>query len=349
MAQRALLTGANGFLGTYIVDELLDAGYFVRCAVRSQAKADQIIHDFPKQTSQLDFAIVPDMTIPGAFDKAVQSTPPFTTVVHQASPFFFASITHNSDFLDPAIKGTTSLLHSVKTHAPSIKRVIYTSSCAAIIDRDAPVVQTPKKVYTEADWNPMCYEDAIKGNKGDAYRASKKFAEQAAWKFVEEEKPSFDLVAINPPMIFGPFLPKTAERMTIKDLNESNARIYNGYLKSSKDGELPHNALTVYVDVRDMATAHRLAIEKPDAGGKRFIVSAREISAQKICDLLRSSFPELEERTPLGKPGTSDIPEGAYGVSNEKAVSILGLQYRSDEECFVELGRQLLELEGREK
>jgi len=151
----------------------------------------------------------------------------------------------------------------------------------------------------------MSYEDAIKGNKGDAYRASKKFAEQAAWKFVEEEKPSFDLVAINQPMIFGPFLP---ERMTIKDLNESNARIYNGYLKSSKDGELPHNALTVCVDVQDMATAHRLAIEKPDADGKRFIVSAREISAQKICDLLRSSFPELEERTPFGKPGTSDIP-----------------------------------------
>jgi nucleoside-diphosphate-sugar epimerase len=342
---RVLLTGANGFLGLHILSQLLEAGYSVRCVVRSQDKANLILRDFPNQTSLIDVAIVPDMTIPGAFDATVQSTPPFTTVIHQASPFFFASITNNVEFLDPAIKGTTSLLNSIKSFAPDVKRVIYTSSCAAIVDRTVPDVQVPRKTYTEDDWNPMSYEDAVNGNKGDAYRASKKFAEQAAWDFIKEEKPNFDLVSINPPMIFGPFLPQTATRLKIKDLNESNARVYNGYINTSKDAGLPHNALNVYVDVRDLATSHIKAITTPDAGGQRFIVSAREIPAQRICDLLREKFPELAKRTPVGQPGTNDIAEGSYLVANDKVVKTLGLVFRSDKECFLELGRQLLDIE----
>lgn len=38
------------------------------------------------------------------------------------------------------------------------------------------------------------------------YRASKTFAEKAAWDFVEKEKPNFALATINPPMVFGPIV-----------------------------------------------------------------------------------------------------------------------------------------------
>ena len=37
-----------------------------------------------------------------------------------------------------------------------------------------------------------------------AYFASKKLAEKEAWKFLKEEKPNFDLVAIMPALILGP-------------------------------------------------------------------------------------------------------------------------------------------------
>lgn len=310
--KRVLLTGANGFLGLHLVSQLLTAGYFVRCIVRSQEKASLIQQDFSDHSSHFDVFIVPDISVSGAFDEAVQSSPAFTSVIHQASPFFFASITDNSQFLEPAIKGTTSLLHSIKKFAPSVKRVIYTSSCAAIVDRSVPDVQTPQKTYTEDDWNPMSYEEAVNGDKGAAYRAGKKFAELAAWDFIKTEKPNFDLVSLNPPMIFGPFLPQTAKRLRIEDLNESNKRVYNGYINTSKESGLPHNALNVYIDVRDLATAHIKAIELPEAGGERIIVSAREIPAQRICDLLRANVPELEKRTPEGNPGTNDIAEGSY-------------------------------------
>ena len=139
MAHRVVLTGANGFLGSHILSELLSKGFFVRSVVRSQEKANQIVRDFPSYETQMEFGIVPDMTVPGAFNEVVKSTPPFDTLLHQASPFFFSSIMNNEEFLDPAIKGTTELLKAVKAYAPEVKRVIYTSSCAAVLNFDTEI------------------------------------------------------------------------------------------------------------------------------------------------------------------------------------------------------------------
>jgi nucleoside-diphosphate-sugar epimerase len=342
MAQRVLLTGANGFLGSHILSELLSNGFFVRSIVRSQAKADQILLNFPSYGAQMDFGIVEDMTVPGAFDKVVQSIPPFDTVIHQASPFFFASISSNQEFLDPAIKGTTEILKTVKAYAPEVKRVIYTSSCAAVIDFSTPVGQSPAKLYTEDDWNPINYQEALEGSKAEAYRASKKFAELAAWNFVEQEKPNFDLVTLCPPMIYGPIKHTISN---INDLNESNSRLFSNFINSSKDADIPPNGVHMYVDVRDLAAAHLRAATIPAAGNQRIIISAREASSQFISDIFRSKFPELESRVPVGKPGTSSLPENAYLISNEKAKTILGCTFRSGEETFVELAKQLLEIE----
>jgi hypothetical protein len=59
--------------------------------VRSNEKAQLIKDAFPGHPeSQLDFVIVKDVAMPGAFDKAVISEPPFEAVIHTASPFTFA-------------------------------------------------------------------------------------------------------------------------------------------------------------------------------------------------------------------------------------------------------------------
>lgn len=88
------------------------------------------------------------------------------------------------EFLDPAIKGTLEILKAVKDGASSVKRVVVTSSCAAVIDFDAPAVREPRKVYTEEDWNPRTWEEALSGTPNAAYQASKKFAEKAGKFFL---------------------------------------------------------------------------------------------------------------------------------------------------------------------
>ena len=85
-----LLTGATGHVGFGTLKCALEYGYQVRAAVRSEAKVETIRSNPALQAmdrkSQLDFIVVPDFTVPDAFDAAVQREtyriPPETTWCH---------------------------------------------------------------------------------------------------------------------------------------------------------------------------------------------------------------------------------------------------------------------------
>jgi nucleoside-diphosphate-sugar epimerase len=110
---------------------------------------------------------VPDITAPNAFDSAVQGV---GGVVHMASPVIFGdakgtqlsseeSKAVERDMLLPAINGTTQILKSIVKNAPDVRRVVITSSIAAIIDFSQGL--RPGWVYDESQWNPVTYETAI--------------------------------------------------------------------------------------------------------------------------------------------------------------------------------------------
>ena len=58
---KVLITGANGFIGAWTVETFLDAGFFVRAAVRSESKATHIKKQFSSFGDKLEFAIVPNI------------------------------------------------------------------------------------------------------------------------------------------------------------------------------------------------------------------------------------------------------------------------------------------------
>lgn len=143
-------------------------------------------------------------------------------------------------------------------------------------------------------------------------------------------------------MIYGPLA------HTMKDvshLNESTARIYNLFINSNSDAPLPPNGLYLYADARDVAAAEIAAIFTPKAGGNRFLICAGQITSQDISDILRAAYPDLKERTPVGKPGVSSLPDNPYFAKSDKAKEILGLQFRPLEETIKDLGGQLLAIE----
>ena len=184
----------------------------------------------------------------------------------------------------------------------------------------------------------MTWDGALTGTPNAAYQASKKYAEKAAWNVVEKEKPKFDLVTLNPPMVYGPLRHSIS---SVKQLNESNARIYNLFINSSKDVPLPPNGLPVYTDVRDIALAHIKAAMVPEASGHMFVICYGQVSSQEISDLLRKNIPELEERTPVGVPGGNKLDPDYYTASNALAKKVLRMTFRPKEETFVELAKQL--------
>jgi hypothetical protein len=64
---------------------------------------------------------------------------------------------------------------------------------------------------------------------------------------MKEHKPHFDLVSLNAPMVYGPILHSISK---VSLLNESNLRIWNLFIDSSSNADMPPNGVYLYVDVR---------------------------------------------------------------------------------------------------
>ncbi|KAI7114132.1 NAD(P)-binding protein, partial [Hortaea werneckii] len=277
---RVLLTGGSGFIAAHVLDILLQHGHSVVTTVRSQDKAKKIADNHAQYgPDKLSFAIVEDIAKEGAFDQAVVSDPPFETVIHTASPFHFNVTDVQKELLDPAIIGTTGILKSIKKSAPSVKRVVITSSFASIIN---PYKGSwPEHTYTETDWNPITQQQAIE-NPANGYRASKTFAERAAWEFLEKEKPNFSIATMCPPLVLGPIVHYLN---SLDALNTSNQRVRDIMMGKAKD-EIPPTGTFIWVDVRDLALCHVLAMEKEGAANKRFFITTGYFSNKEIAEII---------------------------------------------------------------
>ncbi|OJJ43908.1 hypothetical protein ASPZODRAFT_135949 [Penicilliopsis zonata CBS 506.65] len=323
---RILVTGGSGFLGGVVVDTLLARGHSVVTTVRSEEKAEAMRATRPDiAQDRLSFMIVKDIAKLDAFDAAVVSDPPFDVVVHTASPFHYAITDLQRDMLDPAVNGTVGILQSIVKHAPTVRRVVITSSFAAMYNDAKPAGSK----YSEEDWNPVTPETALDAENSQAgYRSSKALAEKAAWKFVEKHKPSFTLSMINPSLIFGPV---SASLRSLDEINTSNARIRDFILGKSKD-KCPPTGSQFWVDVRDVALAHALAAEKPEAGGKRFFLTADNLCNADVVAVIAEEFPDLAAGLPSGDAlAAGQFPPGGpkYGFDTSRSVRELGLQYRT--------------------
>jgi Nucleoside-diphosphate-sugar epimerases len=155
-----LITGASGFVAAHIVQVFLEAGYAVRGTVRSEATAEKVRRTYPKYADRLSFAIVPDMAQSNAFDEAVKDV---DGIIHTATPFQVQVEDNERDLLRPAIEGTVNLLLAAKKYAAQVRRIVLISSFAAMLDLSKG--NWPEHTYTEADWNPMTYEEADEERK----------------------------------------------------------------------------------------------------------------------------------------------------------------------------------------
>lgn len=263
MTSSVLVTGATGFIASHIIERLLTGGQRVRGTVRSLRKPGDIdrLRELPGARERLDL-VESDLTQPGSFDAAAVGC---DVVMHTASPYAIDVADAQRHLVDPAVNGTREVL-TAAVRAGSVRRVVLTSSMAAVTD------EPEDRVLTEADWNTKSSLDR------NPYYYSKTMAERAAWAFMEETKPSFDLVAINPFMVIGPSL--TA------GLNTSNRLLLVDLLKGTYPGIL---SLTWgIVDVRDVAEAHVRAMEVPAAEG-RYLCVGETMSMRQVVALLRAN------------------------------------------------------------
>ncbi|KAG8909008.1 methylglyoxal reductase (NADPH-dependent) gre2 [Tulasnella sp. 403] len=314
-----LVTGAEGFLGFHTVKNLLNKGYDVVGTVRSERRIPYLRNTFQGLVNQLELIVMDNMATPGAFDSTIQERA-FDAVFHIGAPFA-PTINDIARDLSPAIQGTTSILESVRAHGPTVKRVMITSSFAAVLDpRKNP---RPGYAYTEDDRNPVTYEEGLM-NLVDGYYASKTLAEKAAWDFLENEKPHFALTTFCLPMVCGP---PEHEIPGVQHLNSSAAVIYNIFNGTSRN----HGNVYLWVDVRDVALAHTLALGTEASANQRYLLTAGNVSTQHFLDHIWRHYTEraIAKNVFRGTPGVPNWPEGGvYSYDNSKSRRDLGIEYR---------------------
>lgn len=124
----AFVTGATGFIGSQVVASALQDGYNVRVSVRKPEQIDTLKGIFHNDASRLQFVVVPDISVAGAFDKALDNV---QVIFHLASPMPGKGADLQKDYLEPARNGTLSILESAGKVA-SVKKVIAMSSILGI-------------------------------------------------------------------------------------------------------------------------------------------------------------------------------------------------------------------------
>lgn len=154
-----------------------------------------------------------------------------------------------------------------------------------------------------------------------------------------EQRPGFDLVTLNPPLVYGPVIHHLE---SLDRLNTSNLKIRDFVQGKVKGDTLPPTGTYLFTDVRDLALAHVKAMEVHEAGGKRFFITGGHYSNKRIVDAIRMTHPELSPKLP--KNPIDDFPADVYGYDNSRARDILGINFRSLTSCIGDTTASLLSL-----
>jgi nucleoside-diphosphate-sugar epimerase len=267
-----LVTGASGYIASWLVRQLLEDGHTVHATVRNPDRLESVRHLHKVAEGQPGrlrlFAA--DLLRAGSFDEAMQGC---EIVMHTASPFVLDGFTDaNEALIRPAVEGTRNVLEAAN-RTPGVRRVVLTSSVAAVHGDNIDARDVPDHKLDESHWNDSSSLDH------NPYQYSKVAAERQAWR-IQKEQSRWDLVTINPGVVFGPSLTTRSQSASIDTLLAmGDGRLRNG---------VP-DLVYGYVDVRDVAKAHVLAAFTAEASG-RYLLVAGEIDVLGMSRILSSRF-----------------------------------------------------------
>ncbi|KAH9893507.1 NAD-P-binding protein [Cubamyces lactineus] len=351
---KVFVTGANGYIGCWIVHELLDKGYFVRAAVRTDEKARTLSSLITSKHPALppgsfECVVVPEMLTDGAFDNFLGD---IQGVIHTATPVTF-DLEDPEDYNVPAVNGTMGIIKAAAKHK-NVKRVVVTSSTGAI----AETLRAPEetRIYTEDEWNDYAVETVSRLGKAapgfEKYSASKVLSEKAAWEFCQENKGrlSFELCTILPGWVFGvntllpsfsPHAPGPLTQNSLSqplpddpkspaDISTVSARVVWGQAFAMPPAE-PFLVDFSFVDVRDVAEMHIRALEMEAAAGERFLANPNLCTWQDWYNAAHAmgilpGLSKIHPPTTTSTEGKASYPRLEY--SSEKAKKKLGMVFR---------------------
>lgn len=250
-AKTVMVTGSAGFVGSHLVEELVDRGYRVKCFVRYTSTNDPgFLNLLPVDKRSSIEIIAGDLRDPDAVQKAANGV---DTIFHLAAlvgiPY---SYVHPYEVIDTNVMGTVNVLQAAR--ANNVGRLIHTST---------------SEIYGTAQYVPIDEGHPVQGQS--PYSASKIGAE----KIVESYYASFSLpcTIIRPFNIYGPRQSTRAVIPTIITQALVQDEIKLGNTLATRDFTFVKDTVNGFI----MASESEAAVGKTVNVGSNFEVSINDL------------------------------------------------------------------------
>jgi dihydroflavonol-4-reductase len=337
-----LVTGATGYVAGRLVEVLLDKGHTVHAPIRNPEDQNKTkyLNALAKDLPGSLVFFKADLLEDGSYTEAMDGC---ELVFHTASPFTSKFKDAQKELVEPAVIGTHNILRSAN-QVSTVKKVVLTSSCAAIYGDTKDIRSYPNQMMTEEQWNES---SSLSHNP---YSFSKTIAEKEAWK-VADKQDRWKLVVINPSLVIGPGINPYATSESFNIFKQ----LGNGKLSAG----VPEIGLGL-VDVRDLAIAHYRAGFYPDAEG-RHIIAGYNSGIWDIISILKDEYGEKYAfpRTKLPKwlvwiaapivgfsrKFVSRNVGYPWRADNSKSIQKLNMEYRPLNESVIDFFEQIKELD----
>ncbi len=253
---RILVTGATGFIGSFIVEEALNKGMEVWAAVRKTSSLEYL-RDSRIHRIELNLSSEDDL-------KNQLKDHPFDYVVHAAG---VTKCIHQEDFYRINTEGTKNLVNALRALKMPLKRFVYLSSLSIF----GPIrEQQPYQEITEAD-TPQ---------PNTAYGKSKLLAEQfldGINESLKADEEPFPYVILRPTGVYGP--------------REKDYFLMAKSIKGHSDFSVGYKQQDItFVYVQDVVQAVFLAIDYGKTGRKYFLSDGQVYQSSTFSNLIHQAL-----------------------------------------------------------
>jgi nucleoside-diphosphate-sugar epimerase len=191
-----LVTGATGFIGSFVAEKLLAKGYNVRCLIRKTSNL--------RWLEGKNYELVEgSLSNINSLEKATQDV---DYIYHIAGN---TSAKNLDEYIQGNCNGTINLIEAALKNAPNLKRFIYVSSQTAC----GPALSLNNPTIEGLPLNPIT-----------DYGHSKKLAEEAVKSYIDK----LPFTIIRPPAVYGP---RDTEIYSIFKMINSRICAYMGFNK----------------------------------------------------------------------------------------------------------------------
>jgi len=265
-----VVTGANGFLGSYIVCALLQKGLKVKALKRAGADmsefndiAEQELGESLVELQQQLSWVIADITDVQSLDDAIEGA---EYVFHCAAVVSFKG--QVKKMLKVNAEGTANVVNACLK--AGVKKLVYASSTAALGRTDDKVLITEKTQWSDDDNNTE-------------YAVSKHLAELEVWRGIEE---GLNAVIVNPGIILG-------SGKWHKGSCRLFTNIYNGF-------RFYTNGVNGFVGVKDVAQA-MITLAEGEINAERYLLVAENRSYREIFGMMAQGLGKPEPKIEITK------------------------------------------------